>query len=151
MGFTELWVEFPTFLKEHLRLQIVCGCEFEKVINTEVITFPGVQIRSRDPRHLLAFGCTDFRLKTRHNFPCDFVLHRENIFQITVITVRPLLTSGVRVNQLRGHPYSFSRLANTAFNHVTDAKVPRHLSNVNRRSFVFKGRVSCDYIEPAIF
>src|SRR5206468_5156402 len=50
----------------------------------------------------------------------NFILDRENIREIAVVSIGPDVSTGRSVNQLRRYPNSIARLANATFEHMCD-------------------------------
>src|SRR6202041_4065204 len=76
------------------------------------------------------------------------VLDRENIGQITIVSLGPDVAAGCDFVELRRDPYPFALFPHTAFDDVSDAEFVGNLLEVNGLSLVHKGGVARDNIEP---
>src|SRR5262245_40275392 len=78
---------------------------------------------------------------------CQLPLQFKDVFQHTVIALRPNMIAGQRVDQLAGDTYPIGRLPYAAFQHVADAKFLADLLDVGRFALVGERRVPSDYEE----
>ena len=74
----------------------------------------------------------------------DSILQSENIDEITVVTLCPLVTSRYSINQLCGDADATSRPSDAPFQNVADAKLTSHLFDIYGTAFVGEAGVSSD-------
>jgi hypothetical protein len=65
-----------------------------------VDSIPRRQIAGRLAQCPTLFGSGESRLESRGHGKRDFVLHNEDIGQLTIITLRPNMRAGFRINKL---------------------------------------------------
>src|SRR5262249_1175134 len=73
----------------------------------------------------------------------------ENIGERTVITFRPDMAACRDVVELHGDAYAIAGPAHAAFDHVADAELLAHLSDVDGPALVDEGGIARDDEEPA--
>ena len=74
-----------------------------------------------------------------HDLPRQFVLDVEYVGELAIEPVRPDMSAGHRIDQLRRDPNAVARLPNAALQNVADAERLRHVGHGDRRFFVNKG------------
>src|SRR5690348_3207921 len=77
--------------------------------------------------HPLDFDLLQPGLDSADHADRNFILNSKDIFELPIITFAPDLCAALRLDQLRGNPYSIARFSNTAFQDVADAKIASHL------------------------
>ena len=110
---------------------------------------PGIEIVDRSRFGAHALGGEEFRLDCRRDAGRDLVLQRENIGQLAVVSFRPDVVAGHRIQELAGDAHALSALADASLKNVTDAKLAPDLLHVHGMALVNKGRIASDDEEPA--
>jgi hypothetical protein len=82
------------------------------------------------------FGGIKLRLDRSHDGFGDFVLYREDVGEVAVVTLCPNVAAGGDVVELRRDAHTIATLAHAAFEHVTDAKLLSNLLHMNGFTFV---------------
>src|SRR6266849_3454489 len=111
--------------------------------------FPGPEIFRGPRKRADALRCKQTRLDSRDDAGGDFILDGEDIAQFAVIALRPMMTAGYRIDQLRADAYPGAGAAYAAFEHVAHAKLARNLFHVDRAVLVDECRVAGDDKQPA--
>ena len=75
----------------------------------------------------------------------DFILQRENVVEIAVITLRPDMISGCSVGQLSRDAHSISGAANTSLENIRDPEFVGDGYDFERLAFIGERRVARDY------
>ena len=88
----------------------------------------------------MGFTWRKFRLQRIGNFLRNFALHRQDIFKVTVVSFRPKMRVGARVDQLHVHPNFTARPLNCPFQHSGNAKFLRHCFQIVGLALVFRRR-----------
>ena len=74
----------------------------------------------------------------------DFVLKSENVLQVSVVAIRPHVTAGRCVDELRVDPYLGTAATHAPLQHVAHPQRLGHLANVRCFALVHKRRISRD-------
>src|SRR5215204_7059692 len=90
----------------------------------------------------LAFGLQQLRLDGSCNLLCDFVLQRENVAKVALVSLSPERSACRGVNELHRNPHSLATSANAPCQDVNDAKLMGDLSGVEGTTFEGKGRIA---------
>src|SRR6476646_5656396 len=93
------------------------------------------------------FGLAQLDLKRGYDLAREFVLHGENIGEITIEALGPDMRTALCVDELAGNADAVARLAHTTFQHVAHAEVTTDLLHIDRLALVGEGRVACDYMQ----
>ena len=109
---------------------------------------PGIQIVNGSRFATQTFGRHELRLDGGRDARRDLVLKGENIGQLTVVSLRPDVIAGNRIQQLAGDTHPLSALAHAAFEHIADAKIAPYLLHVRSLALVDKRRIAGDDEEP---
>ena len=109
--------------------------------------FPCVQAAGWLRADTLTFVAFYRRIDDRDNLLGDFVLNREDVFEVAVVLFRPDMMAGFRIDQLSGHANPAACLANTAFDDISRAEYFADLPYVGRAAFEGEGRISRDHRE----
>src|SRR5579863_1512646 len=95
-----------------------------------------VRAGSKDQRF---FGLAQLDLKRGYDLACEFVLHGENIREITIEAVGPDMRTALCIDELAGNADPVPRLAHAAFQHVTNAEFAANTLHVDRLALISKG------------
>lgn len=82
------------------------------------------------------FGFSEVGLDRADHVHSDFVLKRENVVKLAVISLNPQMNAGFRVNKLDSNAYAISNFAHTAFEQIAHVEISSNLLDVNRLAFV---------------
>lgn len=74
----------------------------------------------------------------------DFILNGKNVGQVTVVAVSPDMAAVVRVDELSCDANALSRLAHTAFEHVSHPEFPADLIDLHRLALIGERGVARD-------
>jgi hypothetical protein len=78
----------------------------------------------------------------------ELVLKREDVVERAVVTLRPDVPAGLRLDQLTGDAQAVRRLADTALEDVAHAELTPGLLQVHRSALVGEARIAGDHEEP---
>src|SRR5262245_56970689 len=67
---------------------------------------------------------------------CDFVLQRENVGEVTIVTLGPNMISRLGFDQLRSDADTIAEFAQAAFEHIAHTEFPPHQLYVDCASLV---------------
>ena len=76
----------------------------------------------------------ELRLELVGDGLCDLALNSENIGQIAIVSLRPEMRIGARIDQLRVYSHAIASTLNTSFHDMRDAKFISDLAQVTFRS-----------------
>jgi hypothetical protein len=68
----------------------------------------------------------------------DLVLRREDVGEIAIVTLGPVVVAGLRLDQLRGHPDAVAGLAQAAFEHIAHTELEPDLLHIYRSPLYVK-------------
>ena len=74
----------------------------------------------------------------------DFVLEREHVGNFAIISLRPYMLAGSRIDELRVYADAISRTANAALDHITCSELAAHALEVDVAPPVLEARVPRD-------
>ena len=74
----------------------------------------------------------------------DVVLDSENIVEISVVAIRPLVMAGIGIDELSGDAHPIARFAHTALQHVPDTLFLTNLFHIDGLILIDHDRVSGD-------
>ena len=78
----------------------------------------------------------------------DFALNSENIGQIAIVSLRPEMRIGARIDQLRVYSHAIASTLNTSFHDVHDAKFICNLAQITFRSgLILHNRSAADDLQ----
>ena len=77
-----------------------------------------------------ALEFADFRLQSPDQGLGDLVLKIEQVNKLAIVTFRPNVVAGARVNKLRADPHPVAALAHAALQHKAHPKILPHLPHV---------------------
>src|SRR6516164_3101164 len=89
------------------------------------------------------------RLDRADNGQRELVLKRENIVELTVVTLGPNVRSDCGVDELPGYAHAIASLAHAAFEHITHAQLAADLLHVDCLALVGECCVARDDEEPS--
>ena len=87
-------------------------------------------VRSRRLFDLALFIRRELRLQLIGDGFCDFALNRENISQIAIVSLRPQMRIGARIDQLRVYSHTIANTLDASFHNIRDAKFIADLATV---------------------
>src|SRR5438874_6748708 len=98
-----------------------------------------VEIKRSDIRRRRLFNGTllawrKLRLELISDRFCDLALNSENVGQIAIVSLRPEMRIGARIDQLRVYSHAIASTLNTSFHDMRDAKFISDLPQVTFRS-----------------
>ena len=85
------------------------------------------------------------RCEYRHNCTCDFILDREHVLELSVITLRPAMPAGGAVDGLSSDADAAASALNAALEYVAHAQLLTDLPEVDRPALVPKRGVPSDH------
>src|SRR5208283_1014628 len=88
------------------------------------------------------FARAQFDLQGLNDLPGDLVLDYEDVVQLAIEAVGPEMSSGFRVDQLRGDPDAVASAADAALEHRPDAEFTGDLTDVDRLALVGEARIA---------
>src|SRR5262245_57456417 len=99
----------------------------------------GVEIEGSDIRRRRLFngtllGWRKLRLQLVGDGFCDLALDRENVCQIAIVRLRPEMSIGARVDQLRIYSHAIANTLDASFHNMRDAKFISDLAEVTFRT-----------------
>ena len=110
-----------------------------------LIGTPGIKTCRRLAHRPLLLGGSDGRRDGDGRGLSDFILHGENVGEITVVALGPDMIAGLGLNKLCGHPNAVAGFTDTAFEHAADAEFTPDLFHIDRTALEGKGRIPGDY------
>src|SRR5215469_2802868 len=99
----------------------------------------------------LAFRARQRRFDSGGDARSDVVLHREDIGQISVVTLGPEMGAGGNIDKLAADAHPLSGSAHATFEDIADAKVAASLLEIDGFSFVGECGIAGDDEKPAPF
>lgn len=105
-------------------------------------------LRPRSERSL-PFGSIDLRFDADHDPLRDFLLHCEDVGNVTVEPLCPEMMACRGFNELRGDSDAIAATPRASFQQIRHAKFTPDLTDVLWPPFVNNGRVSRDHGKPA--
>ena len=138
-------VEIDGPLKEFLGEGVILGAGLAEMPHPALIGAPGIKTCWRLAHRPLLLGGSDGRRDSDGRGLSDFILHNENIGEITVIALGPDMIAGLGLNKLCGHPDAVAGFTETAFEHVADAEFTPDLFHIDRTPLEGKGRIPGDH------
>src|SRR6516225_402695 len=145
----KVWVELNRPSKKIQRDPVFFGGISVEVPKAALAGLPCVQALRRLAQHPLLLGLRQRRLYNRGDTCGNFVLHREDVAEIAIITVVPDMRGIGRVDQLRCHADPVAAFAHRAFEHIADTQLAPDPLYVDRLAFVSEARITGDDKEPA--
>ena len=100
---------------------------------------------------VLALSATHFYSQRRYDALGDFVLHVEDRAHLAVVALRPKMSAGGRLDELRIDSHSLSHPAYASVENEAHIKSLGCLANVERLVFVNESRVAGDDQEIGVF
>src|SRR5262249_5940952 len=110
---------------------------------------PGVEAVGRLALAANLLGRVQFRLDRRDHPLGDLVLGRENVGQVTVVTLGPDVIADLGLDQLRGDADTVAGSPHAALKHITNPELAPDLLHIDCPAFVGEGRIPGDDEEPA--
>ena len=118
-------IEIDGALKEFFSESVILNAGLAEMPHPSLVRAPGIEICRRLAYRPLPFGVGDDRRNGRSLR--DFILHGENVGEITVVALGPDMIAGFGLDKLRGHPNAIAGFSKIAFQHVADAEfAPSH-------------------------
>src|SRR5215472_7683468 len=115
MGCAKRWVEVDRLLEEFLRSSGVLSRKLAQMPYAMLIGCPGVEAVRRLAHRAFLFGSSDCRSNSDRHCLGDLVLHRENVGEVAVITLRPNVIACLGLDQLCGDADAVAGLTQTTF------------------------------------
>src|SRR5258708_6767997 len=106
---------------------------------------PGIKTCRRLAHCRLLLGVSDGRRDSDGRGLSNFVLHGENVREITVVALGPDMVAGLGLNKLSGHANMAAGFADTTFEHVADAELTADPFHIDRAALEGKGRIPGDH------
>src|SRR5205823_928734 len=112
-----------------------------------------VEIKRSDIRRRRLFDGTlllwgKLRLELIGDSFCDLALNSENVGQIAIVSLRPEMRIGARIDQLRVYSHAIANTLNTSFQDMRDAKFISDLAQVTFRSgLILHNRSAADDLQ----
>ena len=122
VGRGEIRVQIDGALQQLPALKVLLSCQPPHQFTTPqeaVIGFQILGLLGREP--LLVPGC-QLEFQSADDLLRDVILHREDIGQVAIETLRPLMPASGRINELRGDPHLVARFADASFQHVAHGR-----------------------------
>ena len=92
---------------------------------------PSPQVQRRANLRQGAFNRHQLGFDRGRHAPRNIVLQLENIGQLAIIVLGPMLHTARRAGQLRGNPQPVSRLLDTPFENITNTEIAADLGNLH--------------------
>jgi hypothetical protein len=80
----------------------------------------------------------------RDNRSRHFILDREDVVKLAVISLRPAVGAGQGIDELRGDADATAAAPYATLQYIPHAQVLPDVSNINRLALVLEGRIACD-------
>src|SRR5215472_9155914 len=109
---------------------------------------PGAHVLRPLRDYALAFGARQRRLDSGGDARSDVVLHREDISQVTVVSLSPEMGAGGNIDKLAADAHPLPGPAHATFEDITDAKVAANLPEIDGFSFVGECGIAGDDEKP---
>jgi hypothetical protein len=129
-------VELDGPLEHRARFDIRALVVLSEVFHTTQHAVIGCQIGRRLALGPLGASCLDAHGEACGNRRCDLILHREQVFEWLVVTIRPEVGTGCHVNELRGYPDPTAGLAHAAFDDILS---PERAPNLLQAGLAIEG------------
>src|SRR6516162_5445469 len=101
--------------------------------------------------YTLAFGARQRRLDRGGDARSDVVLHREDVGQISIVTLGPEMGAGGNIDKLAADAHPLPGSAHATLEDIADAKVAANLLEIDGFSFVGECGIAGDDEKPAPF
>src|SRR6516165_2775623 len=112
---------------------------------------PGAHVLRPLRDYTLAFGARQRRLDSGRDARSDVVLHREDISEVTVVSLSPEMGAGSNIDKLGADAHALPGSAYATFEDIADAKVAANLLEIDGFSFVGECGIASDDEKPAPF
>src|SRR4051794_37091657 len=81
---------------------------------------------------------------------CQFVLYRQDVYQVPVIPVGPDVAAGLNVHELGGNSYPGARALYASLDHIANAELLGDQPHIDRATAIGKAGVARDHQERAV-
>ena len=147
MGLREPCVDGNGALKHGAALDERCGIEFQQTApaTDEVVIGLGIDFAATLPT--CAFALREGHFEHLDDLSRYFVLDHEDVLEVPVVAVRPDMAAGFGIDELDVDAHPRAGLSHAAFEHVSHAQLPSHISDVDVSPLESKRRVARDHEE----
>src|SRR6516165_2338516 len=127
MGVREIWIERKRLFEQAVGRDAISSSALVHMPEAALAIIPGAHVLRPLCDYALSFGAGQCWLDRGDDTRGDVVLHREDVGQISVVTLGPEMGTGGYIDELAADAHPLPDPPHAAFEDVADAKVAANL------------------------
>src|SRR5215472_11358424 len=151
VGVRQVWIERKCLFEQTVSCLAIAAGALVHMPEPALTIIPRAHVLWPLRDDTLAFRARQRRLDSGGDARSDVVLHREDVCQISVITLGPEIGTGGYIDELAADPNPLPGPAHATLEDIADPKVATNLLEIDGFSFVGECRIAGDDEKPAPF